>query len=543
MTRQLAPTFGDNRGRKEPGRPLTMATMTRTEELRLRLLGFRPTDVLWGWVGPLLMAGLGGILRFWSLGRPHQLVFDETYYVKQGVSMLDHGVEMRVPDSLKTPDVLFTHGTTTVFGTEGDMVVHPPVGKWVIAAGEWLWGPASSVGWRFSVAVLGTLSILMVGRAARRMFGSTLLGTIAAFLLAFEGHHFVHSRTGLLDLIVMFWALAAFCALLIDRDRSRERLARSVGVVPRNTGIGTGPWLGARPWRWVAGVCLGLAAGTKWSGLFFLVAFGLMTVWWDMGARRAAGIRHWAFGAVAKDGILAFVAMVGTAFVTYAVSWTGWFVTRTGYQRTWAETHQDEGIQWLPESVRSLIHYHQDIYNFHVGLRDDHPYKSNPWSWIVQGRPTSFFYEGPKRGEDGCTVDFCSKAITSVGTVTIWWLATMALAFLLWHWILRRDWRAGAILAGFAGGYLPWFMYQQRTIYAFYSVAFVPWVVLAATFVLGLVLGGRKVSRARRLVGIVAVGGYCLLTLAVFAFFWPVYTAQVIPYGQWFLRGWFPSWN
>ncbi|HEY7718558.1 MAG TPA: phospholipid carrier-dependent glycosyltransferase, partial [Pedococcus sp.] len=135
--------------------------MSTPDQLRSRLLGERPTDVVWGWVGPLAVAVVGGILRFWSLGRPDQLVFDETYYVKQGVSMLLHGVEMRVPDSLKKPDELFTNGTPDVFGTEGDLVVHPPVGKWVIAGGEWLFGSASSFGWRFSVALLGTLSILL----------------------------------------------------------------------------------------------------------------------------------------------------------------------------------------------------------------------------------------------------------------------------------------------------------------------------------------------------------------------------------------------
>ncbi|HEY5182091.1 MAG TPA: phospholipid carrier-dependent glycosyltransferase, partial [Dermatophilaceae bacterium] len=61
--------------------------MTSTEPLRARLLGFRPTDVLWGWVAPLIVAAVGGFLRFWQLGRPHQLVFDETYYVKQGYSL------------------------------------------------------------------------------------------------------------------------------------------------------------------------------------------------------------------------------------------------------------------------------------------------------------------------------------------------------------------------------------------------------------------------------------------------------------------------
>ena len=38
------------------------------------------------------------------------------------------------------------------------------------------------------------------------------------------------------------------------------------------------------------------------------------------------------------------------------------------------------------------------------------------------------------------------------------------------------------------------------------------------------------------------MGAYCLLTLAIFAFFWPIYTAQVIPQSQWSLRMWFPSW-
>ena len=50
--------------------------VTRTDELRHRLLGFRPTDALWGWLGPGLIALVGGVLRFWNLDRPHALVFD-----------------------------------------------------------------------------------------------------------------------------------------------------------------------------------------------------------------------------------------------------------------------------------------------------------------------------------------------------------------------------------------------------------------------------------------------------------------------------------
>ena len=188
--------------------------MTRTEELRLRLLGTGPTDRLWGWLGPGLIALVGGVLRFWNLDRPDALVFDETYYVKQGYSLLRFGVEMRVLESLKEPDAAFTGGSPDVFSrVDGDMVVHPPVGKWVIGGGEWLLGVGSGWGWRFSVALVGTLSILVVGRVGRRLFGSTALGCVAAFLLAFEGSHFVMSRTGILDIIVSFFALCGFAAL------------------------------------------------------------------------------------------------------------------------------------------------------------------------------------------------------------------------------------------------------------------------------------------------------------------------------------------
>ena len=138
--------------------------MTRTDELRLRLLGTRPTDRLWGWLGPGLIALVGGVLRFWNLDQPRALVFDETYYVKQAYSLLHFGVEMRVLDSLKKPDDAFVSGSQNIFSTtDGDMVVHPPAGKWLIAAGEWLFGSGSGLGWRFSVALVGTMSILSWG--------------------------------------------------------------------------------------------------------------------------------------------------------------------------------------------------------------------------------------------------------------------------------------------------------------------------------------------------------------------------------------------
>lgn len=507
--------------------------------LRWHLIGLRANDRLWGWIGPLLVTALAALLRFWQLGRPHQLVFDETYYVKQAYTLWRNGFENQWP---KDADKLFTNGQPDVYLAAADRAVHPPVGKWMIAVGEWLFGIDSSFGWRFSAAVVGTLMVLILARTARRMFNSTLLGCTAGLLLAVDGHHLVLSRTGILDIFLAFWVLCAFALLVIDRDVGRRKAAHLVAMQRlRGDPVGLfGPWLGVRPLRLAAAVCLGLACGVKWSGLYFTAAFCLMTVLWDVGTRRAIGAREPFWGAVVKDGLPAAVTMLPIVLVTYVASWIPWMRSKDAYFRDWGAAHPSD--TWVPDVLRSLWHYHQDMWAFHTSLASSHPYMTKPWAWLFNTRPTSFFYEGSKKGESGCDVEACSKAITSLGNPVIWWAGALALGVLVVVWIGRRDWRAGAILAAFAAGWLPWFQYPERTIYSFYSVVFVPYLVLALTMVLGMILGPREATSTRRVWGACIAGGIVVGAVLLTAFFWPVLTAEVIPYADWQMRMWLPSW-
>ncbi|QDY88928.1 phospholipid carrier-dependent glycosyltransferase [Arthrobacter sp. UKPF54-2] len=502
---------------------------------------------LWFWLIPALTALLGGVLRFVRLDAPHNLVFDETYYVKDGYSFLVSGYERAWPD--KANDA-FIAGNPGVLLESPEYVVHPPVGKWMIAAGMWLFGPESSFGWRFGAALTGTLSIFLLALIAQKLFRSLTLGAVAGTLLAVDGHHLVMSRTSLLDIFLMFWVLAAFGALLMDRDDGRRRLAArlalqasaSPGGVPSRLQLAAGPWLGIRWWRLAAGVCLGLAVGTKWSALFFLAGFGLLTVLWDLSARRIAGIHGWITGGILKDGIFAFLSIVPVAALVYTATWTGWFRSANAYFRHWAETNPSAEWGWLPDSLRSLAHYHLEAYKFHQGLTADHPYEASAWSWLVLGRPTSFFYESPKQGTAGCELPNCTSAILSVGNPLIWWSAAICLGVLLFWWAGRRDWRAGAILAAVGAGYLPWFLYPERTMFFFYAVSFEPFLVLALTYCLGLVLGRRTDPLWRRRSGLLLVALFVVAAVLLSAFFYPVWTAELISYQDWRFRMWMPSW-
>jgi dolichyl-phosphate-mannose--protein O-mannosyl transferase len=502
------------------------------ERVRSRLMPARPTDRLAGWVGALAVTALGGFLRFWNLGQPDQFIFDETYYAKDAYALLQQGYEQ---DYIDKADQQILSGNTDVFSDTAAYVVHPPLGKWIIATGEQLFG-MNPFGWRVAIALLGTLSVLLLARLVRRVTGSTVLGTIAGFLLAIDGLHLVMSRTALLDLPLSFFLLLAFGALVLDREQGRRRAAERLDQFEHAS---LGPGLGFRPWRLVAGVALGAALATKWNALFFIAAFGLLTVWWDVSARRVAGARSPWLGALAKDALPAFLTIVPIALATYVVSWSGWLFTSGGYYRTWGRDTPSTYFGWVPDSLRSLWHYHAEAWRFHTGLTSEHAYESHPWSWLVQGRPVSFFYEEYGRGEMGCHVDKCAREVLGVGNPVIWWTSAAAIIVMIWLVISKRDWRAGAVLASLAAGWLPWFFYadhDDRTMFSFYAVSFLPFLIMAITICLGFILGPANASPTRRTVGATAVGAYLLLAALASAALLPLWWGQVLPYDEWLDR-------
>ncbi|MCB0945895.1 MAG: dolichyl-phosphate-mannose--protein mannosyltransferase, partial [Mycobacterium sp.] len=69
----------------------------------------------------------------------------------------------------------------------------------------------------------------------------------------------------LLDNFLTVFVVAAFGALIVDRDQVRERMHIAL-LEGRIAETPWGPRLGVRWWRFGAGVLLGLAFATKWSG-------------------------------------------------------------------------------------------------------------------------------------------------------------------------------------------------------------------------------------------------------------------------------------
>jgi dolichyl-phosphate-mannose--protein O-mannosyl transferase len=527
------------------------AAAERIAALRARLMTPMPDDRLWGWIGPLIVTLFAAFLRFNRLSVPDAIIFDETYYAKDAWSILKHGVEWNwVANPTNNADFvnnqIIAGHTANLFqscsGTGcGEYVVQPEVGKLLIAVGEWLYG-LTSLGWRVAPALFGSLAILVMCRVARRLTRSTLLGCTAGLLLSLDGLEFVLSRTGILDIFLMFFVLAAFGALVVDRDVSRMRLAEAVVLRPSDE---SGPGLGIRKWRVVAGVLIGLACATKQYGVWYILAFAGLCIAWDLGARRTVGLRGYVRGALVRDGKWLPLTFGVIPLVTYTLTWTGWLVTNTGYDRDYAQSTGSNIPVLSP--LYSLFKYHREMLQFGVGLNARHPYMSQPWDWFFITRPVAFYwtsYSDPsglhaaKAGTTGAWV----QEVLAIGNPAIWWMSIPAMAFCLGWWLTRRDWRAGAALLCAAAGWVSWLPFTSRTKFYYYALEFEPFLIICIILCLGLIIGPATARLTRRAIGSALAGIYVLAVLVLFWYFYPILAGKIIPYSDWLSHMWYSGW-
>ena len=480
----------------------------RTENELRTLLGLGPVDRvvpralrIRSWAVTGVVGIIAALLRLIGLGHPKTLMFDEIYYVKDAYALWHLGYEA---NWAANSDAAFASGNFSGMSQEAAYVVHPQLGKWIIGAGMEVFGPSSSFGWRIMPAVAGILTVMLLTRLTMRLTRSPLLAGLAGLLLAVDGVALTESRIGLLDVFIGFFATLSLYCLVRDREWSRARLARRMaGTTPG----ARAPHATIRPWLLAAGIALGLTCSIKWSGLYLVAVCGIAVVIWDTLALRRVRARAWFLEGTVAQGVSDFLQAIPVVIVVYVGCWWSWFTHPRAFKHGWTAEqlghHQPIPFPSLPHSINDFVAYHQQMYEFHVGLASPHTYQSKPYGWLLQTRPTSFYWEDKAQVPQTCWGGDCVQAITSIGNIVIWWSAVVALVAVVIIGVKNRDWRAWVPLIGYLGLYVPWFQYRDRTIFTFYTVAFVPCVVLVLVLALGVGSGllpplpGSKTAQAQ----------------------------------------------
>lgn len=416
---------------------------------------------------------VGGVLRFFDLGDPSALVFDEVHYSKDAC--------------------LYATSSHNLCGIESEAnAVHPPLGKWMMAGGIKLFG-YDSFGRRVAAAVAGTITIALVYVLARRLLHSTLGAGFGAGLLAVDFLHFVQSRMAMLDVFLTLFGVATVLFLVLDRDHAFAHSGSR------------------RPWRVAAGAAAGAAAATKWPGAAFILIALVLSIAWEARAARERGDR--VIRAVATEGPSLALSLVLLPAVVYALSYVG---------------RLDGDVIALPWTSGSWwrAFYDRQVYMFQAlfGIEATHPYQSPAWTWMLVKRPVSYFYES---APDGRVTE-----IMALGNPIVWWTSIPALLYMARRWLTVRDpLRAeGVILAGVVLTYGPWLLQQsdRTATFIFYLLPTVPFMCLALAYV-AVEIGSSMEARA-------AIVAFTVLTVSSFAFFYPVLANVPLSQGAWEAR-------
>jgi len=299
------------------------ASLGATGEARFRMalkdwsLGFKlsptPKDTFasfpWTRFDTIAISALtlaAALLRFWHLGHPGEIVFDEVHFVGQARHYL-HGEPFLDP--------------------------HPPIAKLVIALGIALFGDHSS-SWRLGNATIGTILIAVTYLLGRRMFRSRLAAALAAGFVAFDGFFIVDSRIGCIDIVYL--TLAAISYLLLFRfvqtPEGSERRRTLVYL-----GIALGLCLGSK--LYVPAVTFLLVAG--------FVAFMLLRPVTEAYSEPALARMRLAIGGLLLMGSVSAIFYLASFLPHYYLGWWGGIEDLFQYYK---------GVLWYEKSVSTATH-------------------------------------------------------------------------------------------------------------------------------------------------------------------------------------------
>ncbi len=487
-------------------------------------------------VAILVITAAAAVLRFWSLGSPKGFVFDEVYYAKVACIYVGSSNDVCHVDSKAERNWRRQKWDVGSW-------VHPPLGKWMTAAGIKAFG-MDATGWRFASAVSGTLIVAGVATIAYLLFASVAWTYVAGLLMIVESLNHVHARLALLDVHLEMWVVAGFLFLALDRrwidgrtpdPPPEEPISPDEPVVASRSAryVPSPVW---RPWRFAAGCAFGAATAVKWSGITALAAAVVLSYAWETTRRHRAdvGVPRAFGGALMAETFGLVLAFALVPLAVYTAAWIPWF----------------NHYGW---SVGAWWHEHAEIWNYHGrtlsefaedgttgSLTPTHPYYSRAWEWIPMLRPVSYFVKD--LGPD-------IRQILGIGNPVVFWAAVWTLPYVGFMWWRRRDWRCGYVLVPFLMMWLPW-LAVRRPQFFFYVLPMTPFLVLAAAYVLRDLWSATVVLRDADGVTVESskhpyrplVWIYVGLAVGMFVWFYPVLTAGQISDTMWKLRVWFPGW-
>jgi len=304
-----------------------------------------------------------------------------------------------------------------------------------------------------------------------------------------------------------------------------------------------------------SGIFLGLAAASKWQGLYGAIGIAVIFFWvlvqrfleyrrkkkeveeaeeadevetegelWEKGIGRHGDF--WKKAVITCAACVGFfiIIPVGIYIASYIPYWN------TGYLNLAREAGELD-LTFLEAVWRNQV----DMFTYHSGLTAEHPYASSWWQWIIIYRPVFYYSNDLGHG--------LAQGISSFGNPLVWWGGIIGLGYCIYASIARRDKVAVFLVIAWLSQIIPW-IFVPRIAWIYHYFPNVPFIVMMLVYM----LKSSRVFESKFVINIFRSRKNVAITLAVacfalFVLFYPVLTGIPIDrdFVSIYLR-WFPSW-
>lgn len=402
----------------------------------------------WHWYLLLAVVVLGFAVKLIRIETPKDFYFDEVYHAWTATRYLHNDPEVYNPWTKSAPSGMGMEWT------------HPPLSKLMMAGTMKIFGE-NAFGWRIGSVLTGTLAIALASALAYLLFGSSLTSLLTGYLLTLEGLMFAQSRIAMNDTYFLFFMLLTLIAYV--RWKSSPKAWAPLVL----TGIG-----------------LGLAIGTKWTGLYLGMVLAI-----DL----ARGFFKKKPLEVSPSVLQIALCLGLIPAIAYLLCYLQFFLQGGGFS--------------------AFVKLQQTMWAYHSGLKATHSYQSVPWQWLLNLRPVWMYVNYPGEGK--------IANIYNLGNSVILLAGLFAVYRSLFHEKIKT-WARWFVLLCYFMFWVPWIFSPRIMLFYHYLPAVVFLCILLARW-LHLSLASPKAS-SRRVAYVLLSGAFVW-----FALFYPHQTALTVP--------------
>ncbi len=408
---------------------------------------------------------------------------------------------------------------------------HPPLGKLIIALGILCFG-MNPFGWRILGVLAATAMIPIMFFFGKRMFGSSVAGFFAAFLLTFEFMHFSLARLATGEIYILLFSLLMFY-FAFDYFYRREE-----------GGGGSGEKKGTSTSLFISIIFFGLCFTVKWTAVFGLVAILILLL--------VSNLRN------SKPIFSDFKIILAALFVSaaiYIATYIPYMFSGGGhgllaihrfplYLRYTSEYMSGGNVSIVPPIPLTVFDLQLGMFVYHAGIEATHPFSSSWWSWHLMLKPLWLYFN---------SLDGTVSTIVLMGNPAIWWGSILALILIAAKFVADKvrktehheHWHSYVYLFILVPFLLQWLSYAliTRILFIYHFVANVPFMIFALTYWLNLSFEKEWSSKRRSLFFKCIVIAFLILTAVLFLLFYPAISGYPVAYEYKESLRWLSGWT